>query len=122
MTLRRFSRNVRTMKWTNVYETILMPSLLPAILLESIGISMKKFEVTRKDKTMVHKNSDVLKLAVPHLILIVLTVIGMIRCIYYLFTPDWSSYVVVLLWLSMNSYCLLDGYFLYFRTSDATIK
>ena len=111
MTLRRFSRNVRTMKWTNVYETILMPSLLPAILLESIGISMKKFEVTRKDKTMVHKNSDVLKLAVPHLILIVLTVIGMIRCIYYLFTPDWSSYVVVLLWLSMNSYCLLMAIF-----------
>ena len=85
------------MKWTNVYETILMPSLLPAILLESIGISMKKFEVTRKDKTMVHKNSDVLKLAVPHLILMVLTVIGMIRCIYYLFTPDGSSYVVVFL-------------------------
>ena len=111
MTLRRFSRNVRTMKWTNVYETILMPSLLPAILLESIGISMKKFEVTRKDKTMVHKNSDVLKLAVPHLILMVLTVIGMMRCIYYLFTPDWSSYVVVLLWLSMNSYCLLMAIF-----------
>ena len=87
MTLRRFSRNVRTMKWTNVYENdFYMPSLLPAILLESIGISMKKFEVTRKDKTMVHKNSDVLKLAIPHLILMVLTVIGIIRCIYYLFT------------------------------------
>ena len=45
------------------------------------------------------------------MILIVLTVIGMIRCIYYLFTPDWSSYVVVLLWLSMNSYCLLMAIF-----------
>ena len=41
----------------------------------------------------------------------VLTVIGMMRCIYYLFTPDWSSYVVVLLWLSMNSYCLLMAIF-----------
>lgn len=111
MTLRRFSGNVRTIKWTNVYETILMPSLLPAILLESIGISMKKFEVTRKDKKIVHKNSDVLKLAIPHLLLMVLTVIGIVRCVSYLFTPYWSSYVIVLFWLIMNSYALLMAIF-----------
>lgn len=42
MTLRRFSGNVRSIKWTNVYEIIMMPSLIPAVLLESIGLSMKK--------------------------------------------------------------------------------
>ncbi|MBS3198298.1 glycosyltransferase [Turicibacter bilis] len=111
MTLRRFSGNVRTMKWTNVYETILMPSLLPAVLVESIGIRMKKFEVTRKDKKVVHKNSDVLRLAIPHILFMVFTIIGMMRCIYQLFTPEWSGYAMVLFWLTMNSYALLMSIF-----------
>lgn len=111
MTLRRFSGKVRTLKWTNVYETILMPSLLPAVLAESIGISMKKFEVTRKDKKVIHKNSDVLRLAIPHILFMVFTLIGMIRCIYQLFTPEWSGYGMVLFWLTVNSYALLMSIF-----------
>lgn len=111
MTLRRFSGNVRSIKWTNVYEIIMMPSLIPAVLLESIGLSMKKFEVTRKDKQVVHKNSDILKLAIPHFILLALTFIGMIRSFYHLFLGDGSEYVIALFWLATNSYGLLMALF-----------
>lgn len=111
ITLRHFSGNVRSLKWTNIYETILMPSLIPAVLLESVGLSMKKFEVTRKDKQVVHKNSDVLKLAIPHLLLMGLTVIGMIRSIYHLFLPDASGYLMSLFWLTVNGYALLMALF-----------
>lgn len=111
MTLRRFSGNVRSLKWTNVYETIMMPSLIPAVLLESVGLSMTKFEVTRKDKQVVHKNSDVLKLAIPHLILMGLSVIGIIRSIYHLFLSDASGYIMALFWLTINSYGLLMALF-----------
>lgn len=111
MTLRQFSGNVRTLKWTNVYETIMMPTLIPAVLLESVGLSMKKFEVTRKDKQVVHKKKDVLRLAIPHLILMGLTVIGLIRSIYHLFLPDASGYFMAFFWLSINSYALLMALF-----------
>lgn len=111
ITLRRFSGNVRTLKWTNVYETIMMPSLIPAVLLESLGVSMKKFEVTRKDKQVVHKKTDVLRLAIPHLILMGLTLIGLIRSLYHLFLPDASGYFMAFFWLSINSYALLMALF-----------
>lgn len=46
--LKLVSRKIRTVKWTNVYETILFPSLIVSVILESLGISQKKFNVTRK--------------------------------------------------------------------------
>lgn len=42
------SRNIRTTRWTNLYETIIFPFLLIPTLLETFGISMKKFKVTKK--------------------------------------------------------------------------
>ena len=54
--MRRFSRNIRTTKWTDVYETVFAPWLLPTVLLA--GIRKKgTFRITDK-KTEQGKNSS----------------------------------------------------------------
>lgn len=97
-----FSGNTRTAHWTNIYETILMPPLAKAIFLESIGIKKRKFEVTSKTLDLDHEKRMQLKLAMPHLILLTLTLIGIYRSLVALTTPEWQSYIVILFWLVHN--------------------
>lgn len=44
--MRRFSRNIRTTKWTDIYETTLAPWLLPTVLTANIGKKKSIFRVT----------------------------------------------------------------------------
>lgn len=62
----RISDGIRSTKWTNIYETILFPSLMITMFMETFGITQKKFEVTRKDKIKENKMYN-LKKAIPHM-------------------------------------------------------
>ena len=67
------SLKIRTTRWTNLYETIIFPFLLIPTLLETFGISMKKFKVTKKGgDAQEQKNWPY---AITHFILIVLSII-----------------------------------------------
>ncbi|MGL4337929.1 MAG: glycosyltransferase family 2 protein, partial [Turicibacter sp.] len=98
-TLRQLSNDVRSLKWTNVYETILAPSLLPAVILETFGFSMDTFEVTKKDKRTETSSTGTKGLAIPHLILMAFTILGIMKCMTHAFTEEGSSYFIVLFWL-----------------------
>lgn len=107
--LKMMSRNIRTTKWTNLYETVIFPYLLIPVLLESLGISMKKFKVTKKggnkedERNILH--------AIPHSILIVLSVIGIVNCIRWTFDTGRIDYFVILFWLFLNLYNLVMSLF-----------
>ena len=48
--LKKLSKGIRTIRWTNIYETILFQSLMPSVILETFAISKNKFSVTKKIK------------------------------------------------------------------------
>lgn len=108
--LKLVSRKIRTVKWTNVYETILFPSLIVSVILESLGISQKKFNVTRKGGAIEDKNYQIKK-AIPHIILSILSIIGIINCVKFTFITGTPVYIVLIFWLIINLYNIVMSIF-----------
>lgn len=119
ITLKLFSANMRNSRLTNVYETIFVPSLLGPAILESIGISQKKFIVTKKDgkeklegkgKWYQFKSSILL------LVFFIMTIIGLVQCVCGTFSKGILSYSVIMFWLLVNFFNLLMSlFFMYGR-------
>ncbi|URZ16495.1 glycosyltransferase [Clostridium felsineum] len=108
--LKGLSKNIRTNKWTSIYDTILFPSLILPVILETIGISQNKFAVTRKGGAVSDKSYQ-RKKAIPHIILVILSFLGIINCFRLIFTKDTLAYSVVLFWLIANLYNILMSVF-----------
>ena len=108
--LKMMSRNIRTTKWTNVYETVLFPFLMIPTLLETFGISMKKFKVTKKS-TSSEKKDRTWYYAIPHILLAVLSVIGIWNCVRWTFDTGRIDYFVILFWLISNFYNIIMSIF-----------
>jgi cellulose synthase (UDP-forming) len=110
-TLEKLSSNIRNTRWTNVYETILFPSLLPAVILETFGIKNKNFAVTRKDGVKENLRWYQIKHGLPHLLLGSLCFIGILNCVRYMFVTGSAVYLVIVFWLMSNLYTLLMSIF-----------
>lgn len=108
--LKMMSHNIRTTKWTNVYETVLFPFLMIPTLLETFGISMKKFKVTKKGGGDEEKERT-WHYAIPHIILAVLSCIGIINCVRWTFDTGSIDYFVILFWLITNLYNIVMSIF-----------
>lgn len=108
ISLKMMSRNIRTTKWTNLYETIIFPFMLIPTLLETFCISMKKFKVTKKERKEEQRNWPY---AIPHAILVVLSVIGIVNCISWTFATGRIDYIVILFWLFLNLYNIVMSLF-----------
>lgn len=106
-----YSKNIRTSVWSDTYETILMPPLMTAVLLETFGVKQKRFEVTDKELTDRIRKREKLRFAMPHLILLGLSFYGILVSMEQLFTIHWASYVTVMGWLIINFYNLLMAIF-----------
>lgn len=72
--LRLLSGKVRDQKWSNIVDTILCPYMLLPILAETFGIRMRTFVVTSKEKTGT-KSAKIIY-AIPHLILLAASIVG----------------------------------------------
>lgn len=110
ISLRMLSQNIRTTKWTSIYETVLFPFMLLPVLLESFGITMKKFKVTDKKGAQNSKGKNLVHI-IPFLILIVLSVIGIINCVRIMFDSNSFGPIVVLFWLINNLFLLVMSLF-----------
>ncbi len=108
ISLKMMSRNIRTTKWTNLYETIIFPFMLIPTLLETFCISMKKFKVTKKERKQEERNWPY---AIPYAILVVLSVIGIVNCISWTFATGRIDYIVILFWLFLNLYNIVMSLF-----------
>jgi len=120
--LKTLSRNIRTTKWTNIYETIMFPFMLVPVVAESLGISLKKFQVTNKGNAIDQQDASRLPL-LPFSFLILLTVLGIINCILMMFESGNIAPIVVLFWLTLNLFNLVMSLLFvmgrhFYRTSE----
>ena len=110
ISLSMLSGNIRNSKWTGIYETALFPYMLIPVILESFGITLKKFKVTDKSGKNTRRHGNPLYI-IPFVVLIVLSVIGIIRCILIMFDSGTFGPIVVLFWLVYNLYLLVMSLF-----------
>ncbi|WP_081861343.1 cellulase family glycosylhydrolase [Butyrivibrio sp. AE2032] len=111
LSLRAFSNNAVSLKWSGIYETSVMPYLLVPIIKEMLGITTKKFAVTDKSKKTIKRKID-LKVIRPFLILIALCLFGIIRSILTFKGIQSLGLVILLFWLVRNLYFLIMSIFL----------
>ena len=127
ISLRMLSNNIRSTKWTSIYETVLFPYMLIPIILESFGITLKKFKVTSKGEQQNQKGKNLIY-TIPFLILIILSVIGIINCIFIMFDSGSFGPIVVLFWLVYNMFLLVmslffvDGRVPYRKSERVSVK
>lgn len=108
--MKMLSQNIRSAKWTMVYETIFFPFLLIPIILETFGLSMKQFKVTEKTELRSRRGENLIY-TIPFIILIVLSVIGIIKSIVVIFDSNSIAPIVSLFWLINNLFGLVMALF-----------
>lgn len=118
--MRYLSSNIRNQRWSQVVDTIFMPHLIIPVLLETLHFHERKFKVTNKNKA-----SDKLKLydlwyALPHIFLLILSIMAMFHFAYgkYGWALFYSS--VIIFWLSYNIVALC--YALFFMLGRRTYR
>jgi len=105
LAMSQLSGNVRSTKWTGIYETIMFPYMLLPITLETFGITLKKFKVTEKSQMNGKQHYELYM--IPFLILIALSIYGIIRCVEVIFDSSSFGPAVVLFWMIMNLYFMV---------------
>lgn len=109
ISLRHLSGNLRNQKWSNIVDTIIFPYLVIPILLEIIGITLRKFNVTSKERTS--SKNVAFKYSIPHIILIVVSVFGLIFSVEDFMKYKHLGSLIVIFWLVMNMYFLIMAVF-----------
>lgn len=107
--LRIMSGKVRDQKWSNIVDTILFPYMIVPIFAETIGLKKRKFFVTDKEKTT-HRSARLLY-AIPHILLLIATLIGIYFSIEQMVLYKSILGIVVIFWLCMNAYFLTMAIF-----------
>lgn len=108
--LKVFSNDIRNDRWNNVYDTILFPSLLLPVLLETIGIRKRKFSVTAKESLENERRYQWWK-AFPHIVLSGLSIYGIYQCVALSLETNSIYYFIIIFWLLINLYSLVMSVF-----------
>ena len=98
LSFRFLSSSVRTNRWSQTIDTIFAPYLIICIFLETIGIHEKKFKITSKEKK---ENSNLLY-AIPHIILMILSVLAIVRFAYGKYGTALMYSSIIIFWLCYN--------------------
>ncbi len=99
------SSNIRNQKWSQIIDTTFAPVLIIPVFLETIGISEKKFKVTRKEKTT--DSTAGIRYIWPHLILTVMSVLAIIRYTKGKYGMALIYSAIIIYWLCYNLITLL---------------
>lgn len=103
--MRMLSSNIRSQKWSQIIDTTFAPSLVIPVLLETLHIRETKFKVTNKKKTT--NNSRAVGYMIPHLVLVVLSVLAIIRFVHGKYGIALIYSAVIIYWLCHNLISLL---------------
>ena len=112
------SRGFRSFHNSRIYELILSPLLIGAVVKETVGRTKKDFVVTPK-KTQKDSWRIRMKLLVPLLAFAVLTFLGIVRCVDYIRYNRDLNQTITLFWLLVNFYFLLACVFFSFGRSGS---
>lgn len=111
------SSDIRNPRWSNIIDTVLFPYLIVPILLEALGVRKREFHVTEKRRA-VNNESDAI-MALPHIILCVLSVIAIIKAIGQMIAYESVGPVIILFWLVVNlSALIMAAFFMLGRTNQ----
>lgn len=112
LTFLYFSKGMRTVLWTHIYDTILFPHIIKGVLKETFGFKMSKFEVTPKENVKRTSFVNRFELVRVQIIIALLSLIGIMRIIYLWITKNFETqYIINLFWLSYNLYTLIMAIF-----------
>ncbi len=109
--LRITSQGKISARWSGIYETSVTPFLLMPIIKETLGITLSKFKVTKKDKRNFHNKADKKTIA-PFAVMLALTVAGIVHMSYMIIALGYIEILAVLFWLLRNAYYLTMCMFL----------
>ena len=104
----RFSGKIRSLYWTNIYETVLMPFLLPAVLKEVLGFHQKTFDVTAKKQAAKNSKKTAGHLA-PFAVLLALNLLSLVLVLYRSYIEAAWHYVMLIAYLLINCYYLFTA-------------
>lgn len=96
LAMRDISSDIRTQSWGEVQETIMAPYMIIPVFLQTIGVKERKFKVT--DKSATQNRKDILYV-VPHAILLILTIIGLVKFNYGKYGSEMFYGSVITFWL-----------------------
>lgn len=99
------SGGIRNKRWSNTVDTVIFPYMIIPILLETLFISQKKFNVTQKTRE-VENRSDLL-LAVPHIILLAGDLLALFLTLLAAFSTSNYGSIIIIYWLSVNAMHLI---------------
>ncbi|MGN0352648.1 MAG: glycosyltransferase family 2 protein [Roseburia sp.] len=113
---RAVSSEIRNTRWSNIVDTVLFPYLVIPILLEALGVRKREFHVTEKRRA-VNNESDAI-MALPHLILSLLSLIAIVRAVGQMIEYESIGPVIILYWLIVNlSSLVMSVFFMLGRTN-----
>lgn len=104
----RFSGKIRSLYWTNIYETVFMPFLLPSVFKEAFGFHQKNFEVTSK-KQAADDRMKTVKFLTPYVLLLVLNIVSLALVIYRSYLEAGWHYILLIGYLLVNCYYLFTA-------------
>lgn len=103
-----FSKKVRTVSWSHIYDTILFPQITKGVLKETFGFKMSKFKVTPKENVKRVSFVNSFELVRIQIIIAILSFIGIVRITYLYITNNFEpQYIINLFWLAYNFYLLV---------------
>lgn len=109
ITLKTISSNIRNTRLSNIIDTIMFPYLMVPILAEVLHIHKQEFVVTDKNRKQ-SEHADKL-LAIPHIILLVLSVTSLALCVKDLIIYQSYGSLIVIYWLATNSISFIMAIF-----------
>ena len=107
LTVRIMSDGTQTATWSNIVDTVQMPYLLFSVVQGTLKLPGSTFKVTPKDRLQ-GRNSSI-ELAIPHMILTVLSFVAIYYCSIQVFVYKYQGAVIPLFWLVFNLYALLNA-------------
>jgi cellulose synthase (UDP-forming) len=109
--MRYLSSNIRNQRWSQVIDTIFMPYLIVPVLLETLHIHQRKFKVTNKKKESDGVGLGFVVYAIPHAVLMVLSIAAMVRYVYGKY--GWSLFYssIIIFWIGYNMIALFYAMF-----------
>ena len=109
--------------WGGLVDTIFFPYLIMPVITGGVSKKHRTFWVTPKER--IEGRNSTIMYAIPHIILIVLSLIAIVGVVQNLSNLDYGS-IFVLFWLSVNLYYLIIAVFYYKGTirnqEDENIK